>query len=127
MKSLRTIAHHMALDAWTTGTVTLLLCLALELLEPGFVSRFFNLLWLLLFVVAASFAALATQPRAPAADEAPRPANKAQALLCAALLLAAPAAWFLLPESVRLFWRAAAAGSILVAVLTAWPILSERE
>lgn len=127
MKTPKAILHQMAVDAWGVGMATLVVSLLLEAAERGFVSRFFNVLWLLVCVVAASVAVLATQPRAPVAEGAHRPAKMAHALLFLGLLLAAPAAWLLLPAGVRVFWRAFAAGSILLAVLVAWPIFSKKE
>ncbi len=126
MKTPKAILHQMAVDAWGAGAATLVLCLALEAAERGFVSRFFNVLWLLLFVIVASCAVLATQSRV-ADEHAHRPAKGAQALLYFASLALAPIVWFLLPASVNLFWRSAATGGILLAVLVAWPIFSKHE
>ncbi len=127
MKTLKAMLHQIAVDAWGAGLATLMLCLMLEVAERGFVSRFFNLLWLLLFVLAASCLVLVTQSRMPPAENAPRPAGFAQALLHLGLLLAAPAVWFLLPAALSVFWRAAATAGILLAVLIAWPIFSKRD
>jgi hypothetical protein len=127
MKSSKAILHQMAIDAWGAGLVVFVLCLALETAERGFVSRFFNVLWLLVFVVVASCAVMLTQSRVAAPEEPHRPAASAQTLLRFGTLLLAPVAWMLLPDTVRFFWRAAAAGGILLAVLVAWPIFSKKE
>ncbi|WKZ29589.1 MAG: hypothetical protein QY323_02560 [Patescibacteria group bacterium] len=127
MKTPKAILHQMAIDAWGAGLFVLVVCIMLEAVERGFVSRAFNMLWLLVFVVAASCAVMLTQPRAAVSEEAHRPAAAAHALLRFGTLLLAPAVWLLLPETLRLFWRAAAAGGILLAVLVAWPIFSKKE
>jgi hypothetical protein len=127
MKSPKAIVHQMAIDAWGTGLVVFIACLALETAERGFVSRFFNVLWLLMFVVAASCAVMLTQSRGAASEETHRQTALSQSLLRLATLLLAPVVWLLLPGTVRLFWRAAAAGGILLAVLVAWPIFSKKE
>jgi hypothetical protein len=118
MRTARTIVHQMAVDAWAAGAVTLLLCLILEAAERGFVSRHFNVLWLLLFVMAASIAVMATHPGVSAMDPSHRPAKKAAALLQFAAVLAAVAAWLLLPRELSVVWRAAASGIILIAALS---------
>lgn len=127
MKTAKAILHQMAIDAWGAGLFVFVVCVMLEAGERGFVSRYFNVLWLLVFVVAASFVVMLTQSRAAVAEDAHRPAAAAHGLLRFGTLLLAPAVWLLMPESVRLFWRAAAAGGILLAVLVAWPIFSKKE
>ncbi len=127
MKTPKAILHQMAIDAWGAGLFVFVACIMLETVERGFVSRTFNLLWLLLFVVAASCAVMLTQSRATVSEETHHPAAAAHALLRLGTLLLAPAAWLLMPETVRVFWRAAAAGGILLAVLIAWPIFSKKE
>ena|SRR5688572_11394356 len=118
MKTAKTIAHQMAIDAWSAGAVVLTLCLILEAAERGFVSRQFNVLWLLLFVMAASIAVMATHPGVSAMDPSHRPARKTAALLQIGAVLAAVAAWILLPRELSVVWRAAASGVILIAALS---------
>lgn len=117
MNDPRTIVHQMALDAWAAGAVLLTLCLLLEGAERGSVSRFLNLLWPLLFVLAASVAVMATHPGVPASAAAHRRPKNADALLGIGALLSAAAAWFLLPPELALIWRIAASGMIAVAAL----------
>lgn len=127
MKTVRTIVHQMAIDAWGAGTTVLVLCLALEALERGFVSRFFNLLWLMIFVLAASLFVMATH-HGVRSDESPhRPAKNAHALLLLGSLSIALAAWLFLPPELRLVWRASASAGILIAVASAWSAFSKHE
>jgi len=127
MKTARTIVHQMAVDAWGAGAVVLLLCLILEAAERGSVSRFFNILWLLLFVMAASLAVMATHPGVSAMDPAHRPARKTDALLQLGAVLAAVAAWILLPRDLSVVWRAAASGIILFAALSVRAAFTKNE
>ncbi|HJV33254.1 MAG TPA: hypothetical protein VJ694_04475 [Patescibacteria group bacterium] len=127
MKDARTIVHQMAVDAWGAGAAALALCLILEAAERGFVSRFFNVLWLLLFVLAASLAVMATHPGVPAGDASHRPAKNADALLRIGALLGAAAAWLLLPRDLSVVWRAAASGIILVAALSVRAAFDKNE
>lgn len=59
MKYLEDI-HQFALDAANVGVFTLLVLLILEAGIPGSVVRFFNLLWLVVWVVLASVLAFVT-------------------------------------------------------------------
>lgn len=127
MKTSRTVIHQMAVDAWGAGAVTLTLCLILEAVERGFVSRFFNVLWLLLFVMAASLAVMATHPGVSAMDPSHRPAKSADALLQFGAVLAAVAAWFLLPSDLSVVWRAAASVIILVSALSVRAAFNKNE
>lgn len=127
MKTAKTIVHQMAVDAWGAGAVTLALCLILEAAERGFVSRHVNVLWLLLFIMAASLAVMATHPGVSAMDPSHRPAKSADALLQLTAVLAAVAAWFLLPDGTSLVWRAAASVIILVAALSVRAAFNKNE
>ena len=127
MKSARTILHQMAVDAWASSAVVLVLCLALEAVERGFVSRFFNLLWLLLVVLAATLLVMLTHPGVRADDDAHRPAKKAEALLGLAAVACAAAVWFLLPRETALHWRAAAAGIVFALALSAKAAFAKNE
>ncbi len=126
MKTPKAILHQMTVDAWGAGMVVFILSLGLEAAERGFVSRVFNLLWLLVFVIVASCAVMATQAHVTE-PSSHRPARNAQALLYLGTLAIAPIVWFLLPASVKIYWRAAATGGILLAALVAWPIFSKHE
>ena len=126
MKSVRSVLHQMAVDAWGAGAVTLTLCLMLEAVERGFVSRFFNVLLLLLFVLAAALAVMLTHPGA-AAEEAHRPAKAADALLGLGAALAAVAVWFLLPSDLGLLWRVAATLVAFVAALSTRAAFAKNE
>ncbi len=123
----RTIVHQMAVDAWGAGAAALTLCLVLEAVERGFVSRQFNLLWLLLFVLAASVAVMATHPGVSAMDPSHRRPKNADALLRFAALLAAAAVWFLLPRELSVVWRAAASGITLLAALSVRAAFEKNE
>lgn len=127
MKSVRTVLHQMAVDAWAASAVVLVLCLALEAVERGFVSRFFNLLWLLLIVLAATLLVMLTHAGARADDDAHRPAKNADTLLGLAAVACAAAVWFLLPRELALHWRAAAAGIALVLALSAKAAFAKNE
>jgi hypothetical protein len=119
--------HQMTLDAWGSGTMILVLLLLLELSVRGFVSRFFNMAWPLLFVLAASLAALATHPGATSKDHSPRPPREARALLQLAAVGAGVLAWIVLPKGLALPWRVIASVSLLVAALVAVPSLMKEE
>ena len=127
MKTARTIVHQIAIDAWAAGATLLTACLSLEASERGFVSRFFNLLWLLLFVMAASLAVMATHPGVAAMDPAHRPAKGVGALPQLAAVLAAVAVWLLLPRELSIVWRADTSGIILAAALTVPAALKKNE
>ena len=127
MRTAKTIVHQMAVDAWGAGAVTLTLCLILEAVERGFVSRHVNVLWLLLFVMAASLAVMATHPGVSAMDPSHRPAKNADALLQLGAVLAAVAAWLLLPRELSIVWRAAASGVILFAALSVRAAFNKNE
>jgi hypothetical protein len=118
MKPAKIVLHRMALDAWSAVAVALTLCLVLEAFERGFISRHFNVLWLVLAAVVATFAVMATHPGTHAPDDAGPKAKRASALLAAASVLAAYAVWTLLPRELALHWRAAASGITLAAALT---------
>lgn len=128
MNADKTVLHQIAIDAWSAGTGLLVVCLALEAVERGFVSRFFNLLWLLLFTLVATVAVMATHPGAQA-GEGPRHryAQGARALLQSGSVALAAAAWLLLPPGLSLVWRSLASAGILLAVFLAWPALSKNE
>lgn len=123
----KNIVHQMAIDAWSAGTGLLVLCLAIEAVERGFVSRFFNLLWLLLFSFAATLVVMATHPGATAGLPGHRYAKGTKALLQIGSLALAAAAWLLLPASLSVTWRSIATGGILLSALLAWPALSKNE
>lgn len=127
MNSAKTTLHQMAIDAWSAGASLLVVCLALEAVERGFVSRFFNLLWLLLFVLAATLAVMATHPGAAAGESGHRYAKGTKTLLQLGSLALSGAAWLLLPRDLSVVWRSIAAGGILLAALLAWPALSKNE
>ncbi len=122
----RTVLHQMMNDAWNAGAGLLIVCLVLETVERGFVSRFFNLLWLLTFVLCATVAVMATHPGTEEAQDRRR-AKGTKALIQLGSLALAVAAWLLLPPALSLVWRAAASGGILCAVLLAWPALRKNE
>lgn len=127
MKTTKTIVHQMAVDAWGASAAVLALCLMLEALERGFVSRHFNVLWLLLFVLAASIAVMATHPGVSAMDPSHRRPKNADALLRIGALLAAVAVWFLLPRELSIVWRAAASGITLLAALSVRAAFEKNE
>ena len=123
----RTDLHQMALDAWGSGTVTLVLLLGLEIAARGFVSRFFNMLWLLLAVLAASVAVLATHPGTEGKEHPHAPPREAHVLLQLAAVASAAAAWVFLPKELATHWRALASGTLLIAALVAVPSLMKKE
>ncbi len=120
----RTHLHQIAIDAWEAGVALLLVCLTLEAVDRGFVSRFFNLLWLLLFILGASLLMMVTHP---GKNSAHRYGGGVKALLRLASLGAAAAVWLFLPESLRFFWRALASGGVLLAGLLAWSAFDKNE
>lgn len=127
MKSVKSIVHQMAIDAWGAVTTILVVFLALETLERGFVSRFFNMLWLVLLVFAASLIVMATHPGVHAMDPAHRAARKSGALVQLAAVLAALAVWFLLPQTLGTSWRAAASVMTLLVALSVLAAFKKHE
>lgn len=127
MRTQKFIVHQMAVDAWSAAAVALTLCLVLEALERGFVSRHFNVLWLVLAAVLASLAVMATHPGAHVPDAARPRAKRAAALIAAASVLAAFAVWTLLPRDLALHWRAAASFITLAAALTVRAAFAKNE
>lgn len=110
----------MVRDVWDVGLVTLLVLAALEAWQRGFVSRFFNIHLIVLFLLAVSVILLIAHP-AP-----PRGRVRPYAALQVIGIVAAIAAWSFLPEGVRPLWRALAAGGALLASLLAWPIINHE-
>jgi hypothetical protein len=127
MNGSKTIIHQMAIDAWSAGVSLLVICLALEAAEPGFVSRFFNLLWLLTFTIAATLGVMASHVGTASESLGHRYTKGTKALLQLGSLAAAAAAWLLLPRDLSIIWRSIAAGGILLSALLAWPALSKNE
>ena len=127
MNASKTVLHQMAIDAWSAGASLLVVCLALEAAERGFVSRFFNLLWLLLFTIIATLLVMATHPGTTSGAAGHRYTKSTRTLLQLGSLALAAAAWLLLPKSLSVLWRSLAAGGILLAALLAWPALSKNE
>jgi hypothetical protein len=131
MNDSKTIIHQMTIDAWSAGASLLVICLAFEAAERGSVSRFFNMLWLLTFMIAATIAVMATHPgTSPATDPGQgghRYAKGAKVLVQCGSLFLAIAAWLLLPRELSIIWRSIASGSIMLAALLAWPALSKNE
>ena len=126
MNGSKTIIHQMAIDAWSAGTSLLVVCLAVEAAAPGSVSRFFNLLWLLTFTIAATLVVMATH--AGSADATGhRYAKGTKALMQLGSLGLCAAAWLLLPRDLSIIWRGIATGGILLSALLAWPALSKNE
>lgn len=117
--------HRMAMDAWSAWTAVFVVLVLLEAAERGFVSRFFNLTWIVLVILAATVAVMATHPGSGATIH--RPPRGVEALLQFACVAGAAAAWILLPKDLALHWRALASGVILMAALTALPALSKEE
>jgi hypothetical protein len=69
MDVLRQVKHLFALDAAGAGLAVLAVLAVFEVAEPGSVSAFFNLNWLVLWIVAASLMAFSTHsPSRKAAD-----------------------------------------------------------
>ena len=127
MNGSKTIIHQMAIDAWSAGASLLVICLALEAAERGSVSRFFNLLWLLTFTIAATLCVMATHPGSAPDAAGHRYAKGAKTLIQIGSIALAAAAWLLLPRDLSVIWRSLAAGGILVSALLAWPALSKNE
>lgn len=117
--------HRMAIDAWAAWSSVFVVLVLLEAAERGFVSRFFNLTWIVLIVLAATVAVMATHPGAGATVH--KPPRNAEALLQFACVAGAVVAWVLLPKELALHWRALASGAILVAALVGLPALSREE
>lgn len=120
----KSVLHQMALDAWGSGAVVLTILLLLEAGEPGFVSRFFNLAWIVAFVLVTGLAAALTHPKS-GEPEAVKPAF-ARALLQLAAVAAALLGWLLLRE-LPLVWRAAASGGILLVALFGVPAFTKED
>jgi len=116
----KTAFGRMVRDVWDIGLVTLLALAGLEAWQRGFVSRFFNIHLVVLFLAAVSVILLMT--RSPLSERRVRPYAALQAIG----LVAAFAAWNLLPEGIRPMWRSVAAGGVLMASLFAWPLINRE-
>lgn len=110
-------AHALLHDLWKAALAVLLVLLALEALERGFVSRFFDLNALVLSLFLLSVILLLTRPRRHAGS--PAPAGALQAVGIAAAL----AVWSFLPEAVGPAMRALAAGGVLLLSVLSYPII----
>ncbi len=108
------VLHHASLDAVKIGTFFLILLLGVEAALPGFVSRFFNLNLLVLWILAATAAAFFTHPKEGEGDGKKR---SGVAWLQVAGVAAALYAWTAVPAEFREIWRAAAAGGVLMATI----------
>jgi len=107
-------------DAWRVGFGVLLLLLILETIQSGFVSRFFNVNWIILFLLAVSVIILSVQSRKE---------NEGRLRYASLQILGVMAAlivWICLPGDLRFFWRAAASGGVLVVALLSWPLINKR-
>lgn len=107
-------------DAWRVGFVTLLVLLILEVLQKGFVSRFFNVNWVILFLFAVSVIILSVTSR----KQEERRSGYASLQMLG--VVAALIVWIGLPDDLRVFWRAVASGGILVLALLSWPLINNR-
>lgn len=107
-------------DAWKVGFVVLLLLLLLETLQRGFVSRFFNVNWIILFLLVVSVIILSVQSQKESDD------RRGYASLQLLGIVAALVLWIHLPADLRLFWRAVASGGVLVVALLSWPLVHNR-
>jgi hypothetical protein len=114
------LIHHFALDAAKAGVFTLLALLCLEAAAPGSVARFFNLLWLVTWIVLTSALAFATHHER---ERKPPPR-----LWLGLLGLAAAAyAWFALAPIASAKERIAATVVILLMSWLLWPLLAEDQ
>jgi hypothetical protein len=110
----RTLMHRLALDAVKAVLGWLIVLLVLEAALPGFVSRFFNLTWLLLAAFVLAVLAFATHE----AGESTRDESHGGVMFILLLGAAAAAyAWIALPPSLSSAWRILAAGAILLLAL----------
>jgi len=108
---MKPLVHQLALDAAKAAIGWLLVLLTLEAALQGFVSRFFNLDWLVLLALAASLVAFATHD----AHE-PAKITKSGATMVRLLgLLAATYAWLAIPASLP--WRILAALFVLALAM----------
>ena len=114
------ILRQIVKDAWNTGILVLAVLVFFEILQKGFVSRFFNMNWMVLILFALSILLLATNR----SDK--KEAKIGYMLLQIVGVVAAVAVWIFLPEGMRVFWKAAAAGGILLAALLAAPLLKKE-
>ena len=113
------LTHHFALDAAKAGVFTLLALLIMEAAVPGSVARFFNLLWLVIWIVLTSALAFATHHE----RERKPPSRFWLALLGLAV---AAYAWFAL-AAVSPRERIAATIVILLTTWLLWPLLAEDQ
>ena len=114
------LIHDLALDAAKAGVFTLLALLILEAIVPGSVARFFNLLWLVVWIILASALAFATHQE----RERKPPSYLWQGLLGFAV---AAYAWFALAPIASPNERIAATVVILLMSWLLWPLLAEDQ
>lgn len=116
----KTVFSRIVRDVWDIGLVSLLLLAGLEAWQRGFVSRFLNIHYLVLFLAVVSVILLMTRPSLSGRKARPYVALQAIGVI------AALAAWSFLPEGIRPHWRALAGGGILMAALFAWPLINHE-
>lgn len=117
------VIHRMALDAASAGIVWLVVLAGTEALLHGFVSRFFDMDWLVLWILAATLIAFFTHPGAHRTEEDVSIWGAALFLLgLAAAVVVAVKATAALPR----FWRAASAGAVLAAAFLSRHLLKNE-
>jgi hypothetical protein len=114
----RELIHHLSLDAAKASVFTLLTLLVMEAVVHGSVVRFFNLLWLVVWIVVTSALAFATHQ-----DVERKPSQYAWLGLLGAAV--AGYAWFALAPVASPHERIAATIVILLMSWLLWPLLSE--
>lgn len=116
----KTAFSRIVRDIWDIGLVTLLLLAGLETWQQGFVSRFLNIHYIVLFLMVVSVILLMTHTSHSGRRTRPYVALQVIGII------AAFAAWSFLPDGIRPFWRVLAGGGVLMAALFAWPLINHE-
>jgi hypothetical protein len=108
-------------DAWLAAGALFVILAALEAVQRGFVSRFFNFHWLTLLLFGLVVLLIAAEK-----ERGDAKADRFSAVLLQVLAVAAAlAVWRWLGE-LPLVWRAAASGGTLLTGLLSWPLLNSE-
>ena len=104
------VIHRMGLDAASAGIIWLVVLAGLEALLPGFVSRFFDMDWLVLWILAATLIAFFSRPAHRTEEDVSVWGAALFLIGMAAAVVVAVKATAGLPQ----FWRIASAAAVLV-------------
>lgn len=116
------VIHRMALDAASAGIIWLVVLAGLEALLRGFVSRFFDMDWLVLWILAATLVAFFSRPAHRTEEDVSLWSTALFLIGLAAAVVVAVKATAGLPQ----FWRVAAASAVLAVAFLSRHLLKNE-